>query len=85
MTLRSGGFQLATKEGYPIATPREMYTDFGEPLPGVLKPGAENEGDVFFASPKQVRAGVPIKPGMVKFVYGDPYIGVTLTWTPPPR
>ncbi len=74
--LGSDGFQLATKEGYPIATPREMYTDLGTPLPGVLKPGEENVGDVFFASPRQA------KPGMVQFVYGDQLTGVKLTWSP---
>jgi hypothetical protein len=77
--LGSGGFQLATKEGYPIATPREMYTALGTPLPGVLQPREENVGEVFFASPEQVR------PRMVKFVYGDQYGGQTLSWTPRKR
>lgn len=79
--LGSDGFQLATKDGYPVATSREMYTDLGRPLPGVLKPGAENVGDVFFAAPSQKQA----RPGMVQFVYGDQATGVTLKWTPPRR
>jgi hypothetical protein len=76
--LGTNGFQLATKEGYPIAEPREMYSDVGEPLAGIVKPGATNVGDVFFASPSQVR------PGQVRFVYGNQYAGDTLVWTPPP-
>lgn len=74
--LGTDGFQLATKEGYPIATPQEMYTDLGRPLPGVLRPGDTNVGDVFFAVPEQV------SPKMVKFVYGDQFVGDTLSWTP---
>lgn len=74
----SDGWQLALKNGTPIATPRAMYTaDLGKPLSGVLDPGALNEGEIFFASPRQV------KPGMVQFVYGNQLTGVTLTWTAP--
>ena len=75
----SDGFQLATKEGIPIATPRSMYTDLGTPLPGVLQPGKTNVGDVFFAVPRQV------KPGMITFIYGDQDTGLKLTWTPRKR
>jgi hypothetical protein len=75
--LGSDGFQLATKEGFPIAEPREMYSDIGEPLEGILKPGAVNVGDVFFASPEQVR------PEQVRFVYGNQYVGDTLVWNRP--
>lgn len=73
------GFQLATKDGIPISTPRSMYTDLGKPLPGVLKPHETNTGDVFFAVPRQV------KPGMITFVYGDQDSGVKLTWKPRKR
>ncbi len=85
--LGSAGFQLATKEGFPIAESREMYTDLGEPLPGTLKPGAVNEGDVFFASPAapETQPNLDVKPGQVRFVYGDQYAGDTLVWTKPPR
>ncbi|MBO9535012.1 MAG: hypothetical protein J7513_18710 [Solirubrobacteraceae bacterium] len=79
--LGSDGFQLATKDGYPVATARETYSDIGTPLPSILEPGEENEGDVFFSSPSQSAA----KPGMVQFVYGDQFTGTTLRWTPPPR
>lgn len=83
--LGTDGFQLATKEGFPIAEPREMYSDLGEPLPAILKPGAVNVGEVFFASPAEAGRGNPIKPGQVRFVYGDQYAGDTLVWTPPRR
>lgn len=85
--LGSAGFQLATKDGFPVAEAREMYTDLGEPLPGTLKPGAVNEGDVFFASPAapETQPELNVKPEQVRFVYGDQYAGDTLIWTKPPR
>jgi hypothetical protein len=85
--LGSSGFQLATKDGFPVAEAREMYTDLGEPLPGTLKPGAVNEGDLFFASPAapETQPDLDVKPAQVRFVYGDQYAGDTLVWTKPPR
>lgn len=83
--LGSAGFQLATKDGFPVAEAREMYTDLGEPLPGTLKPGAVNEGDLFFASPAapETQPDLDVKPAQVRFVYGDQYAGDTLVWKKP--
>ncbi len=83
--LGSDGFQLATKGGYAIATPREMYSDIGTPLPGLLRAGKENEGDIFFAAPSQEGIDADVRPRIVQFVYGDPGTGTKLTWTKPRR
>lgn len=85
--LGSAGFQLVTKDGIPVAEPREMYTDLGEPLPGILKPMGVNEGDVFFAAPAapETQPELNVKPAQVRFVYGDQYAGDTLIWSKPPR
>lgn len=77
--LGSDGFQLATKDGQPIATPRDLFSDLGRPLPGVLQPGDTNVGDIFFSSPAQV------DPGMVQFIYGAQLTGDKLVWTAPKK
>ncbi|MEH3054627.1 MAG: hypothetical protein PGN13_11585 [Patulibacter minatonensis] len=79
--LGSDGFQLATKDGYVVSSPRDMYTDLGRPLPGVLKPGETNTGYLFFTVPEQ-RAAIPKQ---VRFAYGEQYVGDTLVWNQPPK